>query len=402
MEPLVSLKSRDNKSHLRPSSDSEGRKRKNRDRTRPRCSKEKGDILLEVKKLKENIADGDKCEDTRVEEKDGAEIQIQITNADSGNQKLKVGDGEDEGAAEEQPSEASDSCHTDSRILTSPSSDSLDALEEDDLISCSSSSSRPNTVPETRVCVRSPFQLHLHSDGNVQPHLLAPPPAHSHPLIHLTAVSTGGGGGGSCSRSGDGAYPQTFKHDSSQGSDVQNPSGELCSVDSTLCFAELSRLADLLPSPPEASEEDEEEELRRRKSIQKETSLTGGCEGRGGSVDPPRSPSPSSPSSHKDYVFNFIQSDARCYYNLCSNITPDSTLSPPRPHLQEDEEAEEVELTPILQPPPGFGDSSSDEEFFDARDGFASPEDLTSGAVQRGDSDSSQHWLGFFKSVANI
>lgn len=397
METLVSLKSHDNRPRLRSSSDSEGRKIKKQDRTRTRGSKEKGDLFLEVKKLRENEADGEKGEDKREEEKGRAEIQIQITNDDSAKQKLKVGDEEDEGAAEEQPSEASDPCHTDSRILTSPSSDSLDALEEDDLISCSSSSARPNTVPETHVSVRSPFQLHLHSDGSVQPHLLGPPPAHSHPLIHLTAVSTGGGegGGGSCRRSGDGADPQTYKYDSSHSSGVQNPSG-----DSSLCFAELSRLADLLPSPPEASEEDEEEELRRRRNIQREISVRGGGESREGGVDPPCSPSPSSPSSHKDYIFNFDQSDARCYYNLCSNITPDSALSPPHPHHQEAAEggeAEEVEPTPILQPPHGFGDSSSDEEFFDARDGFASPEDPTSGAVQRGDSDSSQEGLVFLK-----
>ncbi|XP_053183201.1 FERM and PDZ domain-containing protein 1-like [Scomber japonicus] len=91
------------------------------------------------------------------------------------------------------------------------------------------------------------------------------------------------------------------------------------------------------------------------------------------------------------FVFNFDQSDASCYYKLCSNITPDSARS--LPHLlNHDEEGEgetvegdqvELEPIPILQPPPGFGDSSSDEEFFDARDRFTSPEDPTSGAVPR-------------------
>ncbi|XP_037546376.1 FERM and PDZ domain-containing protein 1 [Nematolebias whitei] len=370
MEPLVNLTSRGNKPRLRSSSDSEGRKRKSRDRVRP---KERGDILLEVKKLREAEADGGKETREDTLERDGAEAPIQLADDNSGKQvgqKLKVGDGEDEGAAEERLSEASDSCHTDSRILTSPSSDSLDALEEDDLITCSSSSTHPNTMAEPRGCVRSPFQLHLHHDGQAQPHLLAPPPAHSHPLIHLTAVSSRGGG--SCRRSG-------ARSTSCQSPDVQNHSGEPCSVDGSLCFAELSRLADLLPSPPEASEEDEEDELRRRENIQKEISLMEGSESREGG----------------DYVFNFNQNDARCYYNLCSNITPDSARSPPQPQPQDEGEAreeeekvvgggaEELDPIPILQPPPGFGDSSSDEEFFDARDGFTSPEDPASGVVQR-------------------
>ena len=110
----------------------------------------------------------------------------------------------------------------------------------------------------------------------------------------------------------------------------------------------------------------------------------------------PLSPSPSSPSSHMEFVFNFDQSDARCYYKLCSNITPDSARSLPRPpHQNEGEDWEEgegdgakavdLEPIPILQPPPGFGDSSSDDEFFDARDGFISPEDPTSGAMPKGE-----------------
>uniref|UniRef100_A0A3B4ZSR1 FERM and PDZ domain-containing protein 1-like n=1 Tax=Stegastes partitus TaxID=144197 RepID=A0A3B4ZSR1_9TELE len=182
--------------------------------------------------------------------------------------------GEEVRAAEEQPSasEASDSCHTDSRVLTSPSSDSLDALEEDDLISCSSSSVHPS---------HTSHQLH--------------------------------------------PYPQ-----------------------------------------------------RRA--------------GEGGLKEHLLSPSPSSPSSHVDFVFNFDQSDARCYYNLCSNITPDSARSPPKNEGEDCKEAEGdgakaegLEPIPILQPPPGFGDSSSDDEFFDARDRFTSPEDPTSGAVPRGE-----------------
>ncbi|XP_045073236.1 LOW QUALITY PROTEIN: FERM and PDZ domain-containing protein 1-like, partial [Coregonus clupeaformis] len=88
------------------------------------------------------------------------------------------------------------------------------------------------------------------------------------------------------------------------------------------------------------------------------------------------------------------ESDARCYYNICPNVTPDSACSLTHPHPKAEEEegggGEEeqgavltLEPVPILQPPPGFGDSSSDEEFFDARDRFASPEDPTSGTVSR-------------------
>ncbi|MEQ2214998.1 hypothetical protein XENOCAPTIV_025469 [Xenoophorus captivus] len=173
---------------------------------------------------------------------------------------------------------------------------------------------------------------------------------------------------------------------------VQKRLGELCSPDSSLCFAELSRLADLLPSPPEASEEDdvEEDELRQKGKLQSYISVTLRNADDGGSVGQhPLSTSPPSSSAHKDFVFNFDQSDARCYYNLCSNITPDSAHSLPGPRHpkgthKNEEKAEEPEPIPILQPPPGFGDSSSDEEFFDARDRFTSPEDPTSGTVPKG------------------
>uniref|UniRef100_A0A665UNM7 FERM and PDZ domain containing 1b n=1 Tax=Echeneis naucrates TaxID=173247 RepID=A0A665UNM7_ECHNA len=217
---------------------------------------------------------------------EGVRIQIEVTNNTSREKHGivgkdgKGGDGEMVQAAEEQPSasETSDSCHTDSRVLTSPSSDSLDALEEDDLLSCSSTSGYP----------RAEIHPHIHSHRHVHSHLLAPPTVHSHRLKHLTNYDRGEG---DCRRSGDG-------------------------------------------------------------------------------------------------------SDARCYYNLCSNITPDSARS--LPHLlhhsqggepdemkEDDAKAGDLEPVPILQPPPGFGDSSSDEEFFDARDRFTSPEDPTSGAVPR-------------------
>lgn len=161
---------------------------------------------------------------------------------------------------------------------------------------------------------------------------------------------------------------------------------------------------DFLPSPPEASEddEDEEEELRRRKMLKemdesvRRTGEGGSVSGEGSFKEHTLTPSPSSLSSHMEFVFNFDHGDARCYYNLCSNITPDSARSLPHPlHCVEGEDGEEVkgepdnvtdlEPIPILQPPPGFGDSSSDEEFFDARDRFTSPEDPALGATPRGD-----------------
>uniref|UniRef100_A0A3B4ZBE3 FERM and PDZ domain-containing protein 1-like n=1 Tax=Stegastes partitus TaxID=144197 RepID=A0A3B4ZBE3_9TELE len=252
------------------------------------------------------------------------------------------------------------------------------SAEEDDLISCSSSSVHPS---------HTSHQLHPYPQRHAQPHLLTPPPAHSHPVV----VAQGGG----CRRSGDGADPQLVASASSQSLHrAQKCSGNLCSDDSSLCFAELSRLVDFLPSPPEASEEDDDEEdelrRRRRREMLKEMEAAMRRAGEGGLKEHLLSPSPSSPSSHVDFVFNFDQSDARCYYNLCSNITPDSARSPPKNEGEDCKEAEGdgakaegLEPIPILQPPPGFGDSSSDDEFFDARDRFTSPEDPTSGAVPR-------------------
>lgn len=386
MEPLVRLVSHDEKPcpRLRSSSDPDGRKRKPRDRRGIRDGKEKGD-----KKLKEEKdADTEKSpvdknregkNEETVRRQDAGQIQIKVTHNDSEGQA-----GQEVQAAEEQPSvsEASDSCQTDSRVITSPSSDSLDALEEDDLVTCSSSSIHLNTSSRS-------FQLHPYSQRHVQSHLLIPPPAHCHPLINFTTLERDGG---TCRRSGDGADPQL----------LQNCSDNLCSDDNSLCFADLSRLVDFLPSPPEASEEDddEEDELRRRRKMLKEMDgemcREGEAESRDGVLkEHPLSNSPSS-TSHIDFVFNFDQSDARCYYNLCSNITPDSarSLSHHQHHNEEEEwlemeedesKADDQDPIPILHPPPGFGDSSSDEEFFDARDRFTSPEDPSSGAVPRGD-----------------
>ncbi|KAF0037907.1 hypothetical protein F2P81_010781, partial [Scophthalmus maximus] len=420
MEPLVTLVSLKEKPcpRARSSSDPDGRKRK--DRRRVKDGKEKS--WEDKKQNEEKDADTEKEKsllDKKTEGKneeaeyktetgvqDGGRIQIEVTNDVSQEQlekvggEVKVGVGEEVQAAEEQPSlsDPSDSCQTDSRVLTSPSSDSLDALEEDDLLMCSSSSSHLIAPSQTHPDVLSPLQVYPYSHSYAQPHLLAPPPAHFHPLMHFTSHDREGG---HYRRSGDGADPHLDAPASTSQSlhCVQKCSSDPCSDESSLCFAELSRLVDFLPSPPEASddEEEEEEELRRRRrKMLKEMDQLVRRAGEGGSLSGEGcfQEYPSSPSSHMEFVFNFDQSDARCYYKLCSNITPDSARSLPRPlHHNEGEDweevegdedkAEELEPIPILQPPPGFGDSSSDEEFFDARDRFASPEDPTAGALPR-------------------
>lgn len=312
---------------------------------------------------------------------EGQPIRAEVSTCDSS-------DKEEVKAAEEQPSVSSDSCRSDSRVLLSPSSDSLDALEEDDFISCSSSSIHPRAPPSQPHC-HSPLQLHPYAHSSVQAHLLAPPPAHSHPLIQLTArVSEGR------RKSGDGADPQLVSPSSPGPLCPPQCPGNPSTDDRSLCFAELSRLVDFLPSPPEASEEDDdaEEELRRRRREQlRELDVSLSKAGQGERVSGEHAavtPSSCSLSAHADYVFNFDHGDARCYYSLCSNITPDSARSLPRLPQQDKEKKEaesELEAIPILQPPPGFGDSSSDDEFFDARDGFTSPEDPTSGAKPRGE-----------------
>ncbi|CAB1327069.1 unnamed protein product, partial [Coregonus sp. 'balchen'] len=178
---------------------------------------------------------------------------------------------------EEHPSvseEASDSCRTDSRFMTSISSDSLDALEEDDLIACSSSLPHP------------PFRLTV-EPPHPQPH---PRGGASSPRGGAGEWRGGGGrrGGGGGRRSGNGA-----------------------GVD--------PHYSPMTPDPVNSE---------RVTPVAEEEEGGGGGEEEQGAV---------------------------------------LTLEP----------------VPILQPPPGFGDSSSDEEFFDARDRFASPEDPTSGTVSR-------------------
>ncbi|KAK2919435.1 uncharacterized protein [Channa argus] len=415
MEPLVTMVSHHERHCLpvRSSSDSEGRKRKDRERKRSKDGKEKEKIPCEDKREEKDTDTGinkegknkdaeNKEETARMQ--DGGQIQIKIMDSrEQGGsvRQERTSIRQDRQAAEEKPtvSEASDSCHTDSRVLSSPSSDSLDAMEEDDLLSCSSSI-QPISLSQTHLQTHSPIQLHPYPQRDIQPHLLGPPPAHSHPVIHLTHPDSGGGG---YKRSDNGTDPQLLATVPKSRSIycVQKCSDKACPDDSSLCFADLSRLVDFLPSPPEASEEEEDEEeqlRRRRRKMLKQMDGSGRkardgriVSGDGGFKEHPLSPS--SPSSYKEFVFNFDQSDARCYYNLCSNITPDSTRSLPRPlhpdegkdgkEVEEDDKLEDLDPNPILQPPPGFGDSSSDEEFFDARDRFTSPEDPASGAIPR-------------------
>ncbi|XP_076001860.1 uncharacterized protein frmpd1a [Genypterus blacodes] len=420
--------------------DPEGRQKKDRERRRTKDGGENADKLPGEKREKDekdadteknqslahnDREDKDKNTELKPEMETVTEIHTEITDDDSGEQQKRtemqkeaqesVTGGEEEvQIAEEQRSvsEASDSCQSDSRVVTSPSSDSLDALEEDDLISCSSSSIHPfpGTPLQTRAHFDSALQLHPYCDRHAQPHLLAPPPAHSHPLIQITTpekrVDRRGRaeGGEGCRRSGDGADPQLLSlvYASSSIDHMQKCPADPCSDDSPLSFTELTRLVDSLPSPPEASDDEcEEEELtRRRMKLLKgmEEFIRRAGEGGGSLRERSQSPSPSSPSSHMDFVFNFNENDAQCYYKLCSNITPDSARSLPQPQLSKrGEEEQEVEVEqdqdqakaadlegiPILQPPPGFGDSSSDEEFYDASDRFTLPEDLTSGTVPR-------------------
>lgn len=389
MEPPGARKSHDERprARIRSSSDPDGRKRKDKDRKRHGSDKDKEERLClakreekdrEIEKEKWTLR-SEQDENAAGQHQDGQQTQAEVSNCD-------FGDKEEVKAAEEQPSVSSDSCPSDSRVLFSPSSDSLDALEEDDLMSCSSSSGLLRSASQHRC--QSPLQLHPYAHSNVQPHLLAPPPAHSHPLIQLAAHASE-----NHKRSADQIDPLLLSPSSPSPSCTHPYPGHPSTDNRSLCFAELSRLVEFLPSPPEASEEDDdaEEELRNRRREQlRELEVSTSRTGDGGSVslEPTVTPSSCSLSAQADYVFNFDHGDARCYYSLCSNITPDSAQSLPRASQQDEEKKKaesELEPIPILQPPPGFGDSSSDDEFFDARDGFTSPEDPTSGAKPRGE-----------------
>ncbi|XP_062865246.1 FERM and PDZ domain-containing protein 1 [Trichomycterus rosablanca] len=211
-------------------------------------------------------------------------------------------------------SETSDSCQTDSRFLTSMSSDSMDALEEDDFLTYFSTS-RPSRL-DTR-------DHYLHVD-----------------------------------------YRPPCPQDADINDDLGFPG------DQFLCLAALSSIADCLPSPTEASDdedykdliEEEEEESEEKLEASDETSestqpFKGGC------------------------VFTFEQGDTRRYYNICSNVTPDSArlhARPASPHIVRTESKKKArkrtESAPLLVPPPGFGDSSSDDEFFDAQEKLTCPE----------------------------
>ncbi|KAK7161904.1 hypothetical protein R3I94_004539 [Phoxinus phoxinus] len=234
-------------------------------------------------------------------------------------------------------SEASDSYQTESHFMTSMSSDSIDALEEDDLM----------TYFSTRRPCHLPVKDSYCCEDRYSPAL----------------------------------SPQQLNSKDS------NSQSDLCSVDSHcesdidqfICFAALSNIAECLPSPPAASEEEDCEEFGPE-TEKHEKGSPAKCPGT--TLPPPG-----------DYVFNFEQGDTRHYYNICSNVTPDSArslpqpLSPPGPiETQPDREGREVNKTltvAIFQPPPGFGDSSSDDEFFDAQERFTSPEEPSSNAMTR-------------------
>nr|XP_055061472.1 FERM and PDZ domain-containing protein 1 [Misgurnus anguillicaudatus] len=247
-------------------------------------------------------------------------------------------------------SEASDSFQTESLFMTSISSDSIDALEEDDLMTYYSAT-YPWHLP-----VKESFCNVDHYTPSLSPVQLQS--KDSHPLSDM------------------------FSADSNCESEV----------DQIFAFAALSNIAECLPSPPEASEDEDCEDL----GIEKERHKKGSPENQLKSTVP----------SSGEYVFSF-ENDTRHYYNICSNVTPDSARIP-RPFSpsgskeghgskgghgskegQMDLQKVEVkvmETVPIFLPPPGFGDSSSDEEFFDAQEKFISPEDLSSTAITKEDS----------------
>ncbi|XP_060720601.1 FERM and PDZ domain-containing protein 1 isoform X2 [Tachysurus vachellii] len=223
---------------------------------------------------------------------------------------------------EDPPSEASDSVHTDSRFVTSMSSDSMDALEEDDFLTYFST----NYVSQLNVRDRY-LRVNTHAPCPSQP--------------------------------------------DRQDGDFND---ELCSIefpvddDEFLCLAALSNIADCLPSPTEASEDEYSEQ--------------------GGDEDDQEAPEDvfeSGEPLNGECVFTFNQGDAKRYYNICTNVTPDSGHIRARkssPHHNHEENKEKIERktesAPILlQPPPEFGDSSSEDEFFDAQERFLAEEPLS-------------------------
>ncbi|XP_029458981.1 FERM and PDZ domain-containing protein 1 isoform X2 [Rhinatrema bivittatum] len=205
-------------------------------------------------------------------------------------------------------SEASDSANTEGRgCVISWSSDSMDALEEDDLEACSSS--KPEFFH-----FYAPSLDDMHSEDK---------------SVFYT----------------DGEEEQ--KENDKAGSDPF-----LCFLQSGADQREFSRC-------PEDMESREDNEL---------STFSLGC---------------------RLYDSNVME-----YYNLCSNVSPanslDQNYSPDTNSFQsllaESEEGKmwdvsetsEVEML-ILEPPPGFGDSSSEEEFFDAADRLT-PTETSSGS----------------------
>lgn len=221
-------------------------------------------------------------------------------------------------------SEASDSVPTDSRFVTSMSSDSMDALEEDDFLTY--------------------FSTNCVSQLNVRDHYL-------HVGAHAPCPS----------------QPTSQDEDSN---DELYPIEFPASDDEFLHHAALSSIAECLPSPTEASEEEYSEQ--------------------GDDEDEQEAPEDVFGSGERESVFTFNQGDAQRYYNICASVTPDSghidarTSSSPHTHKKNREQVERgTEPAPILLPPPGFGDSSSDEEFFDAQERFI-PEEPSSAPMLEG------------------
>ncbi|XP_061109016.1 FERM and PDZ domain-containing protein 1-like [Conger conger] len=181
--------------------------------------------------------------------------------------------------------ELSDFCHTDSRVDASFSSDSMDALMEDAVMP------RPSggTNPQGR-----------------QPDL-ADTPAETGPEAEVVALR-----------------PADIDYDK----------------DPSLCFAELSRMVDFLPSPPEASEEEEEQV---------------------GSGLPPQ----------RDQMLAYEGSKLQCRFSVRSKAS--GLLKTQPVHTQRAEEqapSQNSGPAPVVQPSSVFGDSSSEDEFFDAHDRF--------------------------------
>ncbi|XP_077460886.1 FERM and PDZ domain-containing protein 1 [Stigmatopora argus] len=400
MEPIVPRVSANAKRRprVRASSDAEARKRREgQTRTNKRDSDFRNKKSAGKRQKEDKDTDHEKDYLPEFEKKDQlldekeAQTKKDDVKLESQTLQSKLGGG----ATEDQPS-LSDSCHTDSRIVTSPSSDSLDLLEEDDLITCSSISLQPIVATLSHAHLYSALELYPPSLTHSEENLLVPPPAHSHPLLHLTSYNNDERGNRG---SDDKGSPPNFDAVpmSLESPLTKQSTSSYTEDDETICFAELSRLVDLLPSPAEASDDEPDEEKDTRENINMLNSSQEDTESRtrevakasrkSGIGEHQHSPVLSSASSYSEFVFNFEQKDASCYYKLCSNITPDSarSLSQPVNDSQRSDKdntkevqnhSKELESAPILQPPPGFGDSSSDEEFFDARDGFTSPDDM--------------------------